>query len=231
MHPMNPEIFVGRCLFPHNHCFIREYVHAQTCSQQQERQEPPGVWDPAAWCVAIRVRADHSVDCHCLRQLVGSSQNGRSGTIDPHEEVPALGHIQPVRNVPTKSVRSEKHGERAVGIQLHVRGIDDVVLVLHEAVVAVHGDGPESVVFRHLVGSLVADLWIMTPAVVQVGGVPFGKKPPCGRCSDVTGLFVNLTARSLHPLPTAVLRSAIPGRPENPKKWGLGEGGLREVSC
>ena len=61
-HPMNPEIFVGRCLFPHNHCFIREYVHAQTCSQQQERQEPPGVWDPAARCVEVRVTTVRSGD-------------------------------------------------------------------------------------------------------------------------------------------------------------------------
>jgi hypothetical protein len=114
-HPMNPEIFVGRCLFPQNHGFIREYVHAQTCSQQQERQEPPGVWDPAAWCVAIRVRTDHSVDCHCLMQLIGSSQNGRSRTIDPHEEVPALGHIQTVRHF------SRDHHESLLDYQILAR--------------------------------------------------------------------------------------------------------------
>ena len=39
------------------------------------------------------------VGCHCLRQLVASIQNRHSRTIDPHQEVPALGHIQPVRNV------------------------------------------------------------------------------------------------------------------------------------
>ena len=42
------------------------------------------------------------LDCHCLGQLVASIQNRLSRTIDSHQEVPALGHVQPVLNVTTQ---------------------------------------------------------------------------------------------------------------------------------
>ena len=32
------------------------------CRRQRERQKPPGVWDPAAWCVAVRVTTEHSAN-------------------------------------------------------------------------------------------------------------------------------------------------------------------------
>ncbi len=37
-------------------------IRASRRSQHQYQQEPPGVWDPAAWCVAVRVTTDHSAD-------------------------------------------------------------------------------------------------------------------------------------------------------------------------
>ena len=58
------------------------------------------------------------------------------------------GSIEPVGEVTAKFLRSVETVERPVAFQLHIRAVDDVILVLHVAVVAIDRYRPEGVVLR-----------------------------------------------------------------------------------
>jgi tetratricopeptide (TPR) repeat protein len=73
------------------------------------------------------------------RKFISTLQNRFAGAVDAHQKVPACRGIQPVRPLAAGLRHSEIHGERAVGVQLHIGGIDDVVVALHEGIVAIHG--------------------------------------------------------------------------------------------
>jgi len=55
-----------------------------------------------------------------VRQFVASINDRGAGPVDPHREVPAFVHVEPVRNVAARFPGTEIGRKRFVGIELRV---------------------------------------------------------------------------------------------------------------
>src|SRR5271170_6043904 len=126
-----------------------------------------------------------------LWQLVGPVQNRRPRTIDPHQEIPTLGHVHAVWLVSADVLCAVIDGESAIGIELHVPVVDDAVVAFHKSIFSVDGDGPESLVLRNPVGRRVAFRRVGLCSVIDIDRVTLWKESPGSGDSEMSGLFIH----------------------------------------